>query len=163
VESVLVQAERPASNFYRNAGLLALCMITAESGGVLSPARVQLAHKDQFFSILQRCSLMFVAFSWKGRFPMSVHLVNPSDNSFATASLRPGGCLSSPRPLRAPPEIRFLWMNLWSRLCPKHPAGRYCRHQCAYGQCPARLSGGANGTPAGRLGDLWRHSRYALS
>jgi len=47
---------------------------------------------------------------------MSVHLVNPSDNSFGTAVITPRWLFVLAAATRRRLETRFLWMSRWNRL-----------------------------------------------
>jgi hypothetical protein len=93
---------------------------------------------------------------------MSVHLVNPSDNSFGTAVItHAGSSCSPPRPpaLRATPS----WsMSRWSRSSRRASTRGHRRHQRPHRQCAARIRSRPHGARARRMGRLRRHPRHAV-
>ena len=84
---------------------------------------------------------------------MSVHLVNPSDNSFGTAVITPRWLfvLAAATPPAAGDPI--LVDESLEQIVPESiHAGRYCRHQRAYRKCFAWIRGRSHGARSAARG-----------
>ncbi len=96
--------------------------------------------------------------------PLSVHLVNPSDNSFGTAVITPRWLfvLAAATPLAAGDPI--LVDESLEQIVPETiQPGDIVGISVHTGNALRGYAGGQDGAQPGRVGGLWRHSRHALS